>query len=257
MCADYEIVVLCGQPYHDGLETAVLHQMATFIHRITSGIAGWLTFEQMRNSTANLREAELAKPIEDIAQGRGFEVKGEFPLPKPKGKHGRPACIDFLLVHRGTKLVVTIEIKYKKTGKKMAGGISNDAARLHNLNLEAINAQIRTANAGSIKHSVTGYKLERAVLVVWKQSSIMEQMEFEHDFIVGQFEKLVSAMLPDGVAQTWGNFRKTMLGQIATKPIARSYGSLRAGSTVTHKRFWVASFLYQKEWGKQQSLAGK
>jgi len=70
----------------------------TFLHQLTSGMAGWLTFEQMQQGVDNLREAELAKPLELIARGRGYEIKGEFPLPKleKKARHGAatrlPAC---------------------------------------------------------------------------------------------------------------------------------------------------------------------
>jgi hypothetical protein len=63
-----------------------------------------------------------------------------------------------------------------------------------------------------------------------------------------QFIRLVKAMLPDGIEPTPENYSKAMLGAIATKPVARKSGSLRAGSTVTHKRFWVASFLHQENW---------
>jgi hypothetical protein len=219
-----------------------------FIHQITSGIAGWLTFEQMQVGIDNLREAELAKPVDAIARGRGYEVKGEFPLPKEKGQRGAPPCIDFVMVNRKRKAVVALELKYKKTGKRMAGSLGNDAARLNVLSLDMINAQIKAGRAGAIIGNVDGFKLERAVIVVWHQSAIVEHMRSEPEPIRKQFLKLVKAMLPDNIEATTENFSRAMLGVLATKPVGRSYGSLRAGSTISRRRFWVASFLHQASW---------
>ena len=129
--------------------------MSTFIHQITSGLAGWLTYEQMQNGVDNLREAEFAKPIESIAQRRGFEVKGEFPLPKSAGR-GAPPCIDFLLVNRADKLVVALETKFKKKDMNMAGRLGLDASRLEALTLDAIDKQIALGKGGQIRRSVEG-----------------------------------------------------------------------------------------------------
>jgi len=222
--------------------------MNNFIHQITSGMAGWLTFEQMQNGVDNLREAELKKPIEQIARGRGFEVKGEFPLPKPPGKAGGPESIDFIMVHREKKLVVALELKYKKAGRRMAGSISSDAARLHSLTLDTINSQITLGRCHPLVTQVKDFAFARAVLVVWRESAIMDQMKVEPKAIRNQFLSLVKAMLPDKIEQTEENYSKAMDGLIATKPVARSVGSLRAGSTVTRKRFWVASFLHRSTW---------
>ena len=60
------------------------------VHQITSGIAGWRTYEQMRNGVDNLTEGSLYKPIEEIARGRRFEVKHEFPIPKDSPGCGGP-----------------------------------------------------------------------------------------------------------------------------------------------------------------------
>jgi hypothetical protein len=224
--------------------------MVNFVHQITSGMAGWLTFEHMRNGVNNLREAELAKPIELIAGGRGLEVKGEFPLPTVCGNRGAPPRVDFILVNRKQKLVVALEVKYKRIGRKMAGSLSSDAARLDDLSLDTINAQIEAEKGGPIRQRVDGFALERAVLVVWRQSAIVSQLKFEKKPIYRQFIRLMKAMLPAGVEPNEHHYSQAMLGVIATKPVARTYGSLRAGSTITYKRFWVATFSHQPAWKK-------
>ncbi|WP_144404583.1 hypothetical protein [Belnapia sp. F-4-1] len=227
--------------------------MSRIIHQITSGIAGWLTFEQMQGGVDNLREAELKKPIELIARGRGCEVKGEFPIPTESNKKGAPPSLDFLIIQREQKLVVALEIKYKKTGRRMAGSIGFDAARLHNLNIENINRQIKAGKAHPITKTVTGFNLIKAVIVAWHQSAILEQIALEPPIIRRQFINLVTAMLPEDVEANSKNFSSAMLGVIATRPVANRSGSLRAGSTVTHRRFWVASFLGQEYWQRIRS----
>lgn len=204
----------------------------------------------MKNGVDNLREAEFAKPIESIAQGRGFEVKGEFPLSTPTHRRGAPPCIDFLLVNRERKLVVALETKFKKTDMNMAGRLGADAARLDALTLGSINTQIALGKGGQIRQSVDGFALKRAVLVVWREAAIVAHMNREPSVMRHQFIELVKAMIPDDVEATTENFSEAMLGLIATKPVGNRYGSLRAGSTITRKRFWVASFLHRPSWSK-------
>ncbi len=222
------------------------------IHQITSGTAGWLTYEQMRRATNNLNEASLAKPIEDIARGQGYDVQTEFPL--QLGKVGRPKSIDFMLVNHEKKLVVAIETKFKKLGCKMAGSISSDASRLSRLSIANIDSQIhrqmKSRKRHSIRTTVKNYNITRCVLVFWYGHSIMEQIRNESKYIKMAFSKMVKAMLPEGVNGTPYYLGQAMLGLIATKPVANNIGSLRAGSTKTYRRFWVASFFYQENWLK-------
>ncbi|KXV72872.1 hypothetical protein AD952_01850 [Acetobacter cerevisiae] len=204
----------------------------------------------MCRSTDNIRESSFAKPIEDIAKGQGYDVQTEFPIREKK--KGRPRSVDFLLVNHKKRIVVSIETKYKKTDRTMAGSLSEDAAKLDQLTITQINTQIeeQTKNhePGVITGSVSGYELIRAVLVVWHQSAIMAQLRVESTEIKNTFRALVKAMLPDGIEPTHRNFSKAMLGVIAMKPVANKSGSLRSGSTVTRKRFWVASFIHKTNW---------
>ena len=229
--------------------------MSSFIHQITSGLAGWLTYEHMRNGVDNLREAEFAKPIESIAQARGFEVKGEFPLPTAVRRRGAPPCIDFLLINRDRKLVVALETKFKKTDMNMAGRLGADAARLDALTLDTINGQIELGKGGQSRQSVDGSMLSRAVLVVWREAAIVAHMNREPPIMRRQFIELAKAMIPEDVEATTENFSRAMMGLIATKPVGNKFGSLRAGSTITRKRFWVASFAHRPNWSKIESGA--
>ncbi len=224
--------------------------MPNLIHQITSGMVGWLTYEQMRSGVDNLNEARLGPPLECIADGRGYEAKAEFQLPRPAGSTGGPQRIDFLMVNRERQVVVALETKYKKAGRRMQGGLGIDAAKLHGLTLNSIDAQIAAGQGGGITAPVAGFQLVRAVLVVWHQTTIMEQLRREPILIQKQFIDLVAALLPDDVEPTSRNFSRAMLGELATKPVARASGSLRAGSTVTRKRFWVASLMHRANWAR-------
>lgn len=222
--------------------------MTTFVHQITSGLAGWLTFEQMRSGVDNLSEAALYHPIECIAQGRKFEVKSQFPLLIDPPRPGAPSTIDFVMVNRITKLVIALELKYKKPRKKMAGSLGEDAYKLSKLTLDELNYQIEAGKCGNIKQRVDGYTLVRAVIIVWHKTDISQQLQCESKFIRRQFIKLLRLILPTDIKQDAENLHRAMLGGLAIRPVAKPFGSLRAGSTASNKRFWVASLIYQPEW---------
>jgi hypothetical protein len=217
------------------------------VHQITSGLAGWLTFEHMRREVDDLEEKDLAKPLRAIAKARGFEVKREFCLPMNRRTKGTPR-IDFLMVHREQRLVVALETKYKHEGP-MSGGIGKDGAKLHGLTIDVINQQIRAGRGGpAVKRPVVDYRLVRVVLFVWRKDSILDQMKKEPEIIREQFGKLVAAMLPEDSQDDDDTCRQALLGQVAGRPVGVAAGSLRAGSTITEKRFWVASLIWQSGW---------
>lgn len=211
-------------------------------------MAGWLTFEQMQLGLDNLREAELAKPLDSIARGRGYEIKGEFPLPRCEGRRGARPKADFLLVCHKRRIAIAIETKYKKKGKRMAGSIGADASRLGALRIEALEDLISQGAAPAFSQPVAGYALLVAVIVVWHQSDIMEQMRLEPAAIKKQFIDLVSALLPKDAEPNSRHFAEAMLGKLPTFPVGRKAGALRPGSTFTYKRFWVACFIERASW---------
>jgi len=222
------------------------------LHQLTSGMAGWLTFEQMQQGIDNLREAELARPLELIARGRNYEVRGEFPLPKEEKKRGTPQRLDFLLVNHSHRVAIAVETKYKKKGKRMAGSIGSDARRLSELTVDTIETQIASGAAKPFSKPVSGYALLRAIIVVWHQSDIMEQLRVEPDTVKRQYLGLVSALLPEGAEANSRNFAAAMLGKLATRPVAKKAGALRPGSTYTYKRFWVACLIELPSWATIQ-----
>jgi hypothetical protein len=204
----------------------------------------------MQQGVDNLREAELARPLELIARGRGFEIKGEFPLPKAEKKRGAGPRLDFLLVNHSHRIAIAIETKYKKKGRRMAGSIGSDARRLSGLTIDELAAQISSGAANPFTRSLTGYALFRAVFVVWHQSDIMEQLALEPVAVKRQFIQLVSALLPDGVEANSRHFAEAMLGKLPTRPVGIKAGALRPGSTYTYKRFWVACLIERPSWSK-------
>ncbi len=219
------------------------------VHQFTSGIAGWLTFEQMRLGVDNLSENTLYKPLEEIARGRHFEVKQQFAIPKKQSGPGAEKTIDFVVVDRANKAVLALEVKYKKPTKKMAGSLSADALKLREFTLEDAECTILAGKGGNIKSSVEGFSLTKAVLFVWhKDDGLRHIMTQEKKPIMSQLKRLVKNMLPDGVQLNARNLADCFLAGKATKPVGSTSGALRSGSTVTNRRFWVATFLECALW---------
>jgi hypothetical protein len=113
------------------------------VHQLTSGIAGWLTYEQMRKGVDNLLEHSLYAPVENIANGRKLEVLGQFKIPRHDDSSGAPKTIDFLIVNRKNKYVVALEIKFKNLNKKLTGSLTKDVDKLNFINISMINNQIK------------------------------------------------------------------------------------------------------------------
>jgi hypothetical protein len=219
------------------------------VHQFTSGIAGWLTFEQMRRGTDNLSESTLYKPLEEIASGRHFEVKQQFAIPKKSPGRGAEKTIDFVVVDRANTAILALEVKYKRTGRRMAGSLSKDAVKLRDFTLTDVEQTIAAGKAGNIKSSVLGFSLTKAVLFVWrKDDGVRHILDREEKPIKSQLAKLVRKMIPDGVEFNARNLAECFLAGKAAKPVGNNYGSLRSGSTVTNQRFWVATFLECDLW---------
>lgn len=238
-------------------QTAQAHQLSLvrrgrmqLIHQFTSGIAGWLTFEQMRRGANNLSEVALYKPLEEIANGRHFEVKQQFPIPKESPRAGAPMTIDFVVVDRANRAVLALEVKYKRLGKKMAGSLSEDAMKLRSFTIDDAECTILAGSGGTIRSSVEGFSLTKAVLFVWHDADGLRHIiKTEDKPIKAQLRQLVKRMLPDGVDFTAQNLGECFLARKATKPVASAiYGGLRSGSTVSNRRFWVATFLQCSLW---------
>jgi hypothetical protein len=220
------------------------------VFQLTSGMAGWLTFEQMREGVDNLAEATLYKPLEEIASGRHFEVKSQFPIPKKTPGKGAPKTIDLVLVDRSVQTMLALEVKYKKPGSEMAGSLSADARKLREFNIAAAEDTVSAGGAGQIKRSVAGFTLVKALLFVWRSAhGLKHVVEKEDEAIKKQLQILVRKMLPEGVELTAENLRKCFLGDAASKPVTDpKYGSLVSGSTLSNERFWVASFIECELW---------
>lgn len=219
------------------------------VHQLTSGMAGWLTFEQMRRGVDNLSEHMLYKPLEEIASGRHFEVKQQFPIPKATPGPGAHKTIDFVLVDRTNRQILALEVKYKRPTSKMAGSLSADAKKLRDFHLKDAESTIRSGGGGPIAASVSGYALHKAVLFVWRKADgVKHIVANEQKPIRGQLHKLVKRMLPDGVTLSGKSLAECFLAGKAFKPVGNQYGALRSGATVTNQRFWVAAFLECSDW---------
>lgn len=219
------------------------------VHQFTSGIAGWLTFEQMRRGTDNSSESTLYKPLEEIAYGRHFEVKQQFAIPKKAPTRGAQKTIDFVVVDRAKQAVLALEVKYKRPGRKMAGSLSEDALKLRDFTLLDAEQTINSGKGGNISDSVAGFKLTKAVLFVWrKDDGVRHIVATEEKPIRSQLHKLVEKMLPDELEFNAKNLAECFLAGKAAKPVGSTYGGLRSGSTISNQRFWVATFIECDLW---------
>jgi hypothetical protein len=153
--------------------------------------------------------------------------------------------------------VVVIELKYIKKDKKMAGSLSKDAERLNSITIETIDNQIKLGHGGHIKKGVAKYKLHKAIIVAWKENSISKQITKEHPVLQYYFYALARKVIPDGIEETSQNISKAMFGKIASRAVGTKFGSLRAGSTISWRKFWVASFIHTERWSQIKFSAEK
>lgn len=219
---------------------------------IASGLAGWLTYEDMRRKVRHHEEGTLYSPIIEIAEANGYKVKHEFPIPgKPKRKSKRTVTqkeVDFVMISQKSKATVVLEVKFKKTAMAMAGGIGEDAIKIRDLDGDLINTIIEDKHLDLPKHQ-PGYKLYHAVMVVWREGDLIKAIrQKEPKPIQSQFLNLMRAMLCELTEATGRTLAEAMLGNAPIKPVNARDGSLRWGSTYTHKRYWVAILRKQPGW---------
>jgi hypothetical protein len=225
----------------------------TLLHQITSGVAGWLTFQHMKNNADIFDESSVYLPIIELAMGRQCEVLREFPIPKEsENKIPRKGTkeIDFLVVSRRKKIVIMLEVKFKKSGKPMAGGIAKDVAKLLSVEINDIVKQIKAGKTYPIRRPIEAtYRVARAVMVIWRGNAVFDQMKKEDDVIKKQFKKLFAQLVSTN--SDWEKSKQWFNKNKPYKPILTKYGSMRAASTKSvKKRFWVMTLFEIPDWKK-------
>lgn len=196
----------------------------------------------MKKGVDNFEECDIYAPIEEIAKGRKYGVRRQFPISNALSNKGNKR-VELVIVSYHQRLVLALEIKYKKRGDSLKqGAISSDAEKLRLIKASDINKTIMSNKGYPLEGRVTGFCLLRAVIIVWRAASIVQQMKSESNDIQLQLKKLLVAALPEcanGDTELTEYFTKGR----PTVAIGNATGSIRAGSSISDSRFWVASLI--------------
>jgi hypothetical protein len=215
---------------------------------ITSGLAGWLTYEDMRQKVRHHEEATLYDPILEIARANGYEVVREFPLPRRKGQLGGPREVDFVFGSAKKRAFLVLEVKFKKTAKAMAGGIGLDAAKIRDVDGDMIN-KVTADKKLKLPLFKVGYQLDHAVLVVWREGDIVGAIASKEPKVIQhQFHTLMRCMFAQPRGVTNRQLAEAVLTNTPIKPVCVKAGELRWGSTVTTSRYWVGALRKRPTW---------
>lgn len=216
------------------------------IHQLTSGICAWLTLQQMQGSTSNLEESSLYLPLHDIARARGYEVICQCPLPRTSGQIGAPKSFDLLMLSVKYRHILVLEVKFKKPNKRMTGSVGADIAKMMLLSdrkLEAL-AKRRLGEPQG-----TGFKVSRAAMIIWRRSDVVDHFRLrEHLLVRRQWTSLLKGLSAGSSMSPARAIAQSLSGRPTISSVANRFGSLRAGSTLTAGRFWVATLFQQLNW---------
>ena len=106
-----------------------------------------------------------------------MELRREFPIPKKNNNQNKG--VDFLIVDRNKKLVIALEVKYKKLGKPLTGSLTKDIAKLMSFGIKEINDQITEKRAYPIKNEIPDeFDIMRGMLFVTRENDIVKH--FSH-----------------------------------------------------------------------------
>jgi len=214
---------------------------------LVSGVAGWLTYEQMRGQQIHHDEHDLYEPIKTIAEARDYRVWKQFPLPRTSAGVGAPKQIDFVLGANDASEFLVLEVKFKRTMKEMAGAIYKDALKIRDVDADTIN-EVATARRRRFPTCQSAQSIKHAVLFVWHEGAVLGHLKKEKRPIQKQMVKLFKYMLADPGAASGDEIRKAFAGDVPVRSVSRSWGHIRFAATHTHKRYWVAALPKTDEW---------
>lgn len=216
---------------------------------IASGLAGWLTYEDMRRKVRHHEESTLYEPIREIAEANGYHVEREFPFPRRPGQRGDSKRIDFVFANPKTGDWAVLEVKFKKMAKTMAGSIGKDALRIRDIDGDFLNAA-RPAKSKLPKFT-PGCRLDHGVLVVWREGDILDAMKGkEPPTISRQVMTIMKWMFDDPNAVTARLLAEAVLLNTPRKTVDINGGYLRWGNTRTEKRYWLAILRKVPAWNR-------
>ncbi|WP_133244874.1 hypothetical protein [Caulobacter radicis] len=223
---------------------------------IASGLAGWLTYEDMRRKVRHHEENTLYDPIREIAEANGYHVEREFPFPRRPGQRGDSRRIDFVFANERTGDWAVLEVKFKKMAKTMAGGIGKDALRIRDIDGAFLNAaRPPKSNLPEFKPNC---RLDHGVLVVWREGEILKAIANREPLTVKrQIKILLDNMFDDPKTATSRMIAEAMLLNKPRKTVDIKGGYLRWGSTRTEKRYWLAILRKTSAWSHLEDELAK
>lgn len=219
---------------------------------IASGLAGWLTYEDMLRNVRHHEEATLHDPIREIAKANGYSVKREFPLPRVQGQLGGSKKVDFVLASTKSKEYVVLELKFKKTALAMAGSVTSDAKKIARVDADIINEIVQENPAFGLPVCGQNWTIRRAALLVWREGDVAQAMlsKKEHPIIRKQLVTVLKGICADPASASPSDVAAAMLKGKPLKPVSIASGHLRFGSTLTRKRYWIGILNYRDAWLK-------
>jgi hypothetical protein len=217
---------------------------------IASGLAGWLTYEDMSRNVRHHEESTLHDPIRELAKANGYVVAREFPLPRVPGQKGAPKQVDFVLASAERKEFVVLELKFKKTAKAMVGSVTADARKIARIDAATLNKTVEARPEYGLPLCGRQWKVHRAVLLVWREGDVAKAMlsKKEHKIIRRQMRTLLEGMCAGPSKPTSKEVSTAMIGGVPIRPVSSTGGHLRFGSTKTRKRYWVGILTRQPDW---------
>ncbi|WP_155723098.1 hypothetical protein [Gluconobacter potus] len=255
--------------------TTGIEKLRVMGHRLTSGLAGWLTYQQMSREILDY-ESSLRGPLDHLAAGNNYKAYKEFPLLRKDDQIGSSKKIDFAFyprkVTKKSPGIILMETKYNKNGT-YAGLITSDIKKMMAWDIPSlvINAKNRCTKLDSYIEEQKPYGMHRdalherrvwqkfaeypetteilrCILFVWRGNNIFCDWKKENEAVQNQFTELFDRALPKGVRATRDSRQKLLLGKIPYKQVLNSKGSLRAAHTKTNAPYWCCTLFETPEW---------
>lgn len=272
-----------GQGSH--MTTGIHTKHRTIVHRMCTGVSGWLTYEQMSSHYIKA-EHDLYGPLRKIAEGCGFKVFREFPLPKLMPGSGSPREIDYLFYRTQDSssgpMILLMETKLIKKNS-CSGNLADDALKMlsgsiHNILGEA-EERIKELYDKITRHRDRGMHQEyrsdldkwneiaclptdtpvvRCLFLVWRGDDILTPIERQDSRIRRQLYGLLRRADPMNNGRTASeyslmDYRRFLIGtENPYRPILNSKGSLRAAHTKTGARYWCCTLFETDKWKNLQ-----
>ncbi|MGY8607420.1 hypothetical protein ACTVH1_17280 [Gluconobacter cerinus] len=263
------------------MTTGIHRKHRIIAHRMCTGVAGWLTYKQMSSHYIKA-EHDLNGPLCKIAEGCGFKVFREFPVPKLTPGPGSPREIDYLSYRTQNSssgpMILLMETKLIKKNS-CSGNLADDALKMLSGSMpnilgeaeeriEGLHDKITRHRDQGMHHEYlsdrdkwneivrlpTDTPVVRCLFLVWRGDDVLTPLERQDSRIRRQLYGLLRRADPLKNGRTANEYsvedyrRFLMHTQEPYRPILNSKGSLRAAHTKTGARYWCCTLFETDKW---------